>query len=137
MTYEIFEHTADLGIRVQAADLNSLFAEAGRALFSVIAHNLDDVRAVETIEFQIEGHETDFLLIDWLGELLFTFESRGLLLSQFSVRIDDAGLTASARGEPFDDTRHRLEHEVKAITYHGLRVVPLDKGWLAECILDI
>jgi SHS2 domain-containing protein len=30
-----------------------------------------------------------------------------------------------------------LGHEVKAITYHGLRVERADGGWLAEVIVDI
>ena len=34
------------------------------------------------------------------------------------VRLTDEGLTATARGEPYDPQRHRLDHEVKAITYH-------------------
>lgn len=135
--YEVFEHTADVGIRIQADDLNTLFAEAGRALFSVIVQNLEDVRATDTVEFAIQEKETDFLLLDWLGELLFTFESRGLLLSNFSVTVDENGLAASAQGEPLDRTHHHLEHEVKAITYHGLRVEPTDNGWMAEVILDI
>jgi SHS2 domain-containing protein len=135
--YEIFEHTADLGIRVRAGDLTSLFAEAGRALFSVIVHNLEDVRAVKTVEFEIPGQETDFLLLDWLCELLVTFELRGLLFSEFSVSRDDQGLTAAARGEPLDRARHRLAHEVKAVTYHGLQVQHVDDGWIAEVILDI
>lgn len=135
--YEIFEHTADLGIRIRAGDLNSLFAEAGRALFAVIVHDFSDIQTVNTVEFEVRGKETDFLLLDWLCELLFTFESRGLLLSEFSVRIDDHGLTATAEGEPLDHARHRLEHEVKAITYHGLQVKQTDDGWLAEVIVDI
>ena len=31
--YELFEHTADLGLRVRAADLDSLFNEAAQCLF--------------------------------------------------------------------------------------------------------
>jgi SHS2 domain-containing protein len=135
--YEVFEHTADLGLRVRANDLNSLFAEAGRALFSVIVQDLDQVRPAESVEFAIDGSQTDYLLVDWLSELLFAFESRRLLLCQFSVRVEDTGLTASALGEPLDDARHRLEHEVKAITYHNLRVQPVGDEWLAEVILDI
>lgn len=135
--YEIFEHTADLGIRVRAGDLDSLFSEAGRALFAVIVHNLDDVRAVETVEFGLKGQDADFLLLDWLCELLFTFELRRLLLSEFSVKINDQGLTARAQGEPLDHARHRLEHEVKAITYHDLQVEQTDHGWRAEVILDV
>lgn len=135
--YEIFEHTADVGIRIQADDLNSLFAEAGSALFCVIVHNLDEVQTTTTVPFEIPGKQADFLLLDWLTELLFTFESRRLLLHEFTVCLEDDGLTASACGEPYDEVRHQLEHEVKAITYHGLRVEQADGGWIAEVILDI
>ena len=41
------------------------------------------------------------------------------------------------RCEPFDPDRHSLCHEVKAITYHELKVVPTADGWLAEVIVDI
>jgi SHS2 domain-containing protein len=37
-----------------------------------------------------------------------------------------------------DPARHQMDHEVKAITYHGLRVARQDDGtWLAEVIVDI
>ena len=55
------------------------------------------------------------------------------------------GLTATVQGEPIDTARHQLDMEVKAITWHGLKVVRDgggdgggDKeGWLAEVIVDI
>ena len=53
------------------------------------------------------------------------------------VHVTDAGLTGTAWGEPLDRERHQLEHEVKAITYHGLRVEQTPDGWLAEVIVDI
>src|SRR3954469_5456448 len=34
--HETFDHTADLGLRIRAGDLDTLFAEAAEALFSVI-----------------------------------------------------------------------------------------------------
>lgn len=135
--FELFEHTADLGLRVRAADLNELFADAGRALFSVIAANLDSVRTVHELHFQLDGTRRDDLLFDWLAELLFTFDTRRVLLSEFDVNVQDRGLTGTARGEPFDPNRHELDMEVKAITYHGLKVEPDGDGWLAEVIVDL
>ncbi|MBC7854367.1 MAG: archease, partial [Pirellulaceae bacterium] len=32
--YELFEHTADLGLRATAPDLDTLFAEMGACLFA-------------------------------------------------------------------------------------------------------
>jgi SHS2 domain-containing protein len=135
--YETFEHTADLGLRVRAPQPEALFAEAGRGLFSMIVTNLEAVRPTEEVHVEIEGQKLDYLLFDWLNELLFIFERRHLLLCQFDVRLDEAGLKATARGEPADPARHALDHEVKAITYHGLKVAQEDSGWLAEVIVDI
>ena len=135
--YETFEHTADLGLRIRADDLDELFAEAGRALFSVIVENLGEVRPVEEVTFEIEGEGHEELLRDWLAELLYTFHSEHWLLAEFDVKRHRTGLTATAGGEPFDPKRHRLDAEVKAITYHGLKVEHDDDGWLAEVIVDI
>ena len=135
--YELFEHTADLGLRVQAADLDELFAEAGLGFFSMIVENLDEVRATCTAEIRIEGRDRVYLLFDWLHELLVTFDTRRLVFSQFEVRIGDHGLAAEARGELLDPDRHRLLHEVKAVTYHGLKVERIAAGWQAEVIVDI
>lgn len=135
--YEVFEHTADLGLRVRAGSLDELFADAGRGFFQMLVSNLDAVEPRERVVFAIDGASPDFLLFDWLNELLYTFESRRLLLSKFEVRVDDAGLHGVALGEPMDPERHRMEHEVKAITYHGLKVEQTDRGWLAEVIVDI
>jgi SHS2 domain-containing protein len=54
-----FPHTADAGLRVEAADLETLFAEAGRGLFSLIVSNLDDVEPRTTKEFVIDGDDVE------------------------------------------------------------------------------
>lgn len=135
--YETFDHTADLGLRVTADALPTLFAEAAEALFSVMVVNLGDVALAQSRQYRIDGTEHDLLLFDWLTELLYAFETEGLLFRRFEIRFDETGLTATAVGEPLDWDRHRLDHEVKAITYHDLRVQPTAAGYLAEVIVDI
>jgi SHS2 domain-containing protein len=135
--YEVFSHTADAGLRVTAANPNDLLADAGRGLCSLIVADVATVRPVEQRHFRIEGTNLAYLLIDWLNELLFAFESQRLLLSQFEVSVDASGLTATAMGETVDERRHALAHEVKAVTYHGLLVEQRDGSWVAEVILDI
>lgn len=135
--YETFEHTADLGLRVAAADLETLFAEAAQGLMSIIVANLDGVRLVQQKEFSVAGSKPDELLFDWLSEILYVFETEHLLLAEFDVRLGPAGLQATARGELLDLARHQLEHEVKAITYHGLQVERSADVWKAEVIVDI
>jgi SHS2 domain-containing protein len=135
--HEFFEHTADLGIRVRAPDLNALFAEAAVALFSAIEEDLSTVRPVQRVDFKLGGDDREFLLFDWLKELLYRFDAEHLLFSRFDVHVAMDGLTATAWGEPLDRSRHELAHEVKAITYHGLLIQQTTDGWLAEIIVDI
>jgi SHS2 domain-containing protein len=135
--FEVFDHTADLGLRVRADDLNSLFAEAARALMSVIVSNPDSVEPRDVLAVTIAGRDREYLFVDWLDKVLFLFESKRFLASRFDVTIAADGVSAAVRGEPYDEARHTLAHEVKAVTYHGLKVEQTESGWLAEVILDI
>jgi SHS2 domain-containing protein len=135
--YEFFEHTADLGLRIRAADLPALFSEAGRALFAAIVEDIDSIRPQQSAELRLPPQENELLFFDWLSELLYRFEVNHLVFGQFQVKIDENGLLAQLHGEPFDASRHIPLHEVKAITYHGLRVDKQSDGWLAEVIVDI
>ena len=136
--YETFEHTADLGLRIRASDLNTLFADAARGLFSMIVPDINSVRVQSVVSFELDAEDLDLLLFDWLSELLYTYETRHLLFSEFDIEIVDSRLKATARGEPIDSARRELDHEVKAITYHGLKLEREPDGqWLAEVIVDI
>lgn len=134
--YETFEHTADLGLRIRAADLDGLFAEAAQALFATIVDDLDGVQPKQQLDIRLPADERSYLLFDWLNELLYRWDTQHLLFSRFEVHVND-GLTGTAWGEPVDRDRHALGHEVKAITYHGLKVEQTADGWLAELIVDI
>jgi len=135
--YETFSHTADLGLRIRAEGFPSLLEQAGRALFATLVANLDEVRPVEQRELRIEGDDPEYLFFDWLNELLYTYQKDRLVLVEFDLHVDSAGLRAACRGESLDLARHRPDHDVKAITYHDLTVVETDGRWLAEVIVDI
>src|SRR5262245_12788531 len=137
--YETFEHTADLGLRIRAADLDTLFGEAAMALFSAVVDDLSTVRPVQKIEIRLPGEDRVYLLFDWLNELLYRYETEHMVFGKFEVQVSpgDAGLTGTAWGERLDPARHAPGHEVKAITYHELKVEQTVDGWLAEVIVDI
>jgi SHS2 domain-containing protein len=135
--HELFEHTADLGLRAAAPDLNALFAEMAACLVSAMVEDPASVRAEKETWIDLEGSNKDYLLFDWLKQLLLHFEVDHLLFSKFDVRVKDDGLFGVAWGEEYDPARHVLSHEVKAITYHELKVEKTADGWLAEVIVDI
>lgn len=135
--YETFEHTADIGLRARAGDLDALFVEIAKAFFSVIVENPTEIRAVNEFSVSVETDELDDLMYDWLAELLYLFDTEHVLMCGFDVTVQDGKLTATVCGEPVDETRHRLDMEVKAITYHELKVERNGDEWLAEVIVDL
>src|SRR5213080_3110877 len=135
--FELFEHTADLGLRVRAADLDTLLVEAAQALFSAVLAEPQTVEPKQRVEVRLADDDRELLLFDWLKTLLYHWDAEHLLFSKFEAKVSGDALAASAWGEPYDPERHVLDHEVKAITYHGLRVERVGDQWEAEVIVDI
>lgn len=129
MTYSTFEHTADIGIEVEAPDLAQAFAEAAYGLTEVITGG----RLARPRKTPAEGavslmaEDVESLLVRWLSELLFLFEMEGFIVGAAAIRIDekegDWDLKGELKGEPYDPQVHGYGSEVKAITYHCLKVV--------------
>jgi SHS2 domain-containing protein len=136
---ETFDHTADVGLRIAAEDLDDLFRTAAQGVFDYIVTNRDDVRVEATEAVALRDETPADLLVAWLNELIFRCETTHRLYTRFDVHVaeDGLGLTATIGGEPIDRDRHILDHEVKAVTHHGLSLTRDGQGWLAELILDI
>ena len=135
--YEVFEHTADLGLRIHAATLEELCADAARGLCAVITGDVGQIQLAAEERFHIAGNDPVWLLYDLISEVHAAFELRRMLLCDFQVSRDADGLHAIARGEPYDPAVHTLAHEVKAITQHELDVRHDATGWHATVIVDI
>src|SRR5690348_4056265 len=121
-TIETFDHTADVGLRVRGDDLDDLFRTAAEGVFDYIVVNRADVQASERESVTLSSDSLEDLLAAWLGELIFRCETRHRLYTRFNVRVDEPArsLQAEIAGEPIDRDRHVLDHEVKAVTHHGL-----------------
>ena len=135
--YEFFDHTADVGIRVFGNSLAELFENAGFALFDIIT-DIAKVREREKRCITISRDSVDELLVEWLNSLLYLHATELLLCSKFHVQeIAQQSLTGEAWGEIFQDHRHVIKTEVKAVTYHGLNVHQDNGLWKATVVLDV
>jgi len=135
--HEIFEHTADLGLRIRTPSLETLFAEAAVGLFEIIAGDVGQIRPRVARSFEVAGTDPAWLLLDWTTELLAAFGVEKMLFREFAVTVHATGLRGTARGEPYDSSIHTLAHEVKAVTQHELDVHRTAAGWEATLIVDI
>ena len=138
-TIETFDHTADVGLRVRGADLDDLFRTAAEGLFDYVVANRAEVRTEDIEKISLHDDTTADLLATWLSELIFRSETHHRVFREAEVHVGDDGLRLDATiyGEAIDRDRHVLDHEVKAVTRHGLKLEREGEGWVAELILDI
>lgn len=135
--YRILDHTADIGLEAHGADLAELFSNAARGMFAVMAA-ADTVRAGKKLLVRAEADNVENLLVNWLSELLYLSATRGVLLCRFEIaEIDELHIVAKAFGEPIDRNRHELYTEIKAVTYHELKVQKQDQGWIGKVLFDV
>ncbi|MBN2566050.1 MAG: archease [Candidatus Eisenbacteria bacterium] len=137
--YTELEHTADVGMELTAGSLTEAFEQAAAAMFDLIC-DLDRVgRGVRRV-VRVEARENDLenMMVRWLTELLFLFDSERLVLSRFAVRsLTSDAIEAHVDGEVFDPSRHSVKADIKAVTYHELTVEPRGPDWYVRVIFDM
>jgi SHS2 domain-containing protein len=137
--YRYLPHTADVLVAVRGATLKRLFENAGAALFDLITDRAT-VRARQRIKVEASGLDRENLLVRFLSELLYLQDTRGWRFRSCRVTaLDRKAFTvrAIAHGERFDALRHPRRKEVKAITYHQVRIVRRAGAWRVRLILDV
>lgn len=134
--FEVFEHTADVGIAAYGATLPELFSNAASGMMAFIIQPAL-VRGTETRRITAEADDREGLLVAWLNELLVLLNGDGFVPREFRVvELSDTRLEAEVSGEPVDPQRHHFRLDVKAATYHQLAIARND-GWHARIIFDV
>ena len=134
--YELIEHTADIGVRVKAADLKGLFETAALAMFDIMAETKNQEAEKKQIRIRLKADDLEELFIDWLNELLSQSATKELIFSDLKItKLEKNNLEAIASGG--DIKNYRINSEIKAATYHQLKLQQLKSGWQAEVILDV
>ena len=135
--YEVWDHTADIGLIIYGEDLKALFENAGEAFFHLIT-DLKKVRRRIERRIHIDGESLDRLMVDWLSELLYLHDVESLLFKRFKIEsVGEEGLRAVVKGERFQEGVHVIKTEVKAVTYHQIGVQQKDGRWRAQIIFDL
>ena len=135
--YRVFDHTADLGLEVYGKDEKELFSNAAFAIFDLIV-DLQEIDIKETRRLVVKGADREDLLVNYLREILYMLNGEGMLLKDFSIlEISSRHLVGEVRGEPFNPDKHSIKAEIKAVTYHQVKVEKNKDGWKARVIFDV
>jgi SHS2 domain-containing protein len=130
---------ADAAFEAEGESLEELFEACAQATFEVMAET-KTVEAKNKEEIQLKSDDLEELLFNWLAELIYLKDLKTTVFSKYEIKIekpDGYKLLASVWGEPIDAKKHKVKVDVKAVTYHLLKVKKTDDKWTAEVILDI
>ncbi len=111
-------HTADWELEVWATDLSGLFEQAARGMYTLMGvHLLSTPRQSRTLE--VDAIDGESLLVRFLEELLYIQSVDGLAFDLFQIGISEWKLQARLEGARVEF----LEKEIKAVTYHRLKIL--------------
>ncbi len=139
--FEFLEHTADIYVAAYGRTVNETFENAALALFEAMTETEQITpESRETVE--VEGHDEEALLYNWLESLLVRFETTDTIYSRFQITdleqtAQGYRLKATIRGEKFDPSKHPQKVGVKAVTYHRMEITKEPGKATAKFILDI
>jgi len=137
--YELFDHTADIGIEFFGRTKKELFTNAIVALKDIMIEE-NEIKPLQGHgkKVAVEGADTADLLVNFLREVLYLFNGKRLItvscvMTGFAAR----RLTAELALVRYRPEKHTVRTELKAVTYHGLSVVKEKTRWKARVIFDV
>ena len=137
--YELFEHTADIGLYIYGRDRRELFEAAAGALIAQITAP-ENVRPAQERRVELKADSPEALLRAWMAEILYLCSALGWLTAEAGIEsFAGNSLKATLRGETLDRQRHEFETEIKAVTWHRLKIEILEPEGIfrATVVLDV
>lgn len=142
--YAMFDHTADIGVEIYGRTKKELFVNAAFALFDIMVQERECTGGKKRLVRErmkirtVEGADPEDLLVNYLRELLFLFNGSGCVVNRGMIlSCSKKKVVMKLIVEPYDPERHLIKTELKAVTYHGLRVERIKSGWKARVIFDV
>ena len=140
-SHKFLDHTADVLFQAEADSINKLFREAALATFATMT-DLATVEKLESRTFKIQSNTLEYLLFDFLDELLMYKDAEILFFSDFQINIEETEdhkwkLEATCHCEEVQEEKHDRKLDVKAITLHLFEIKQVEGKWTCQVLLDI
>jgi SHS2 domain-containing protein len=135
--YTVIDHTADMGIEVEADSREAVFTTSGLAIFDLM-FGLESIGGDVTKPLSVTAENPTELLVAWLNELLYSYAVEKMIFSSFTgVRLGEREFRAVGCGEYYDPGKHRCDLEIKAATYHDVSLAFIEGRWRVRVIFDV
>ena len=140
---ETFDHTADVGLAARADTLGELMEALAEGLSDVICHRTS-ISPAERRRIAVEAEDVEALAVDFLSAALAAIQVDRFLVATVRLHRADEQAVCGEHvvegvlvGESYEPPRHEIRTEIKAVTYHELKVAREGDEWVARVILDL
>lgn len=134
LQFRVLDHDADIRIEAFGASQQELFQNAAKGLFSLLT---DPAEVHAVLEKNITVRGNGELLVNFLNELLFIWDTDRFLPSEITVDLRPESVNALIKGEIFDENRHFIQLEMKAVTYHNFSISEENGIYRATFVVDV
>ena len=141
MPYKFIEHTADIAVEVKAGSLEDLFSLSCHAWRDAALESVD-TSSTEWKFVYFSAGTAEELLVQLLGEINFLLYAHQWVFNsveELKIITDDNEfkLYADLLGGPLDFTVHHMKEEIKAVTYHQMRIEKNEELYTTRIVFDI
>ncbi len=138
--FEFIDHTADIAVRVYGEELSELFRNAFYAWQTIVTKDKPHPDTMITINLQADSPEE--LLVDFLTEvnvLLLTKKMFVVSIDKLNILVNSTSYNLSAKVNCINISESNIifDTEIKAVTYHQLKIKMNKKNFSATIVFDI
>lgn len=135
--FKIIDPVTATGLEFWAPSLAALFIQAARGLTSMLVE-VEQLRPIEERHLEIRAKDVEALMVAWINEIIYLFDTEGFLVEAVSVReVDPWHLKVVALGEQYNPDKHVINTPLRAASYHHLSLQQTEAGsWEARVLLD-
>ncbi len=141
MSYRYVDSVSDVAFTARGETIEELFLECWNATLNVMVGNAGAIEKKIAKKIEIKNRALDLLLFDFLQEQIFYKDAERIFLRVYDIDIQHADrvytLSANAKGERIDRSRHGVLVDVKAVTMHRFSVEQNCGMWRATVVLDV
>ncbi|MCP4762847.1 MAG: archease [archaeon] len=130
-SFEFLDHTADIQIHAIGASIEESFEQSVLGMMGVmIDENSEKLTEKISKNVNLSAPDKEILFVDYLTEFLGFFDIEEFLVSRIEIKKieynkdkEEYSITSTVYGEKYNPNKHKLDTEVKAVTFSYLRII--------------
>lgn len=138
MGYRVIDHKADIKIKISGKTAEELFSEALNGfLHVVIKRKKGKIKNFERKEIYLEGIDMEDLLVRFLNELIYFVSTKKVPVKIEKINLKEKRIEVEILLAPLTAELFEIKTELKAATYHNLKIEKKGGNFHTEVVFDV